>query len=359
MGGFVRTWGLVLGLALLGTAAAAQHAEQTRESAPAPEKEWVEVIDHSEEGELDIVIGPIVLEAGASHHSVKQPPLLTVTVPAGGYLYGFDIQMVNGDGAPITNDVLHHVNLIDPDHRELFSPISRRLFAAGKETQPAAMPKFLGIPLDEGQRLNISAMFHNPSGEPYPDAHLRVTLKYRQEGMIFPVAVHPVYIDVMGFIGEKDFDLPPGTYEQSWEGSPAISGRLLGAGGHLHERATALRFEDLTTGDVLWEVVPVVDEDGHLLEVPMGKFWWKGGIRLHADHTYRLTAAYDNPTGETLVDGGMGVLGGIFLPARGEEWPAVDEVDPEYLTDLERTFQTALRRSMGMDDTHGGPSHSH
>jgi hypothetical protein len=69
---------------------------------------------------------------------------------------------------------------------------------------------------------------------------------------------------------------------------------------------------------------------------------------------------YDNPTGQLLPGGGMGVLGGIFKP--GEKWPTLDPGDPLYVANMEKTQRTAEKRSMGMDMTHGtsgGQSESH
>ncbi len=318
--------------------------------------EWLEVIDDAENQELIFMVGPVDLPAGAGHHAIAQPPLLSGIVPIDAYLYGFEVAMVDARGAPMTNEVLHHVNLIDPDHRELFSPVPRRLFAAGRETQPASMPKILGIPLERGQRLMVSAMFHNPTESSYPGARLKVTLKYRYEGWLFPLTVYPVYIDVMGHVGEKDFDLPAGRSERYWEGSPGAAGSLLAAGGHVHDYATSLRFEDVTESKILWETAPQLNEAGRVVGVPLGKFWWKGGIALRPDHTYRLTVVYDNPTGATLERGGMGVLGGVFKLAGGAEWPRLDPTDPDYLANLEETHQTAERRAMGMA---GAPAHGH
>ena len=338
----------------LGEAGIAQQGEGEAGMGMAPEKEWVRVTDDAEAGELTFTIGPVDLSVPGSHHLVKQPPLVTVEVPIEGYLYGYTLRVDDGRGNEIPQAVVHHINLIDLDHRELFSPVAQRLFAAGSETQSASMPKVLGIPLEKGQRLMISSMFHNPTGEPHPETYLHVTINYRKKGWFFPIEVHPVYIDVMGHVGPKDFDLPPGEYQRSWEGSPAIAGRLLAAGGHLHEYATKLRFEDVTKGKILWEIGPVLDDEGKLETVPIGKFWWKGGIKLTPEHTYRLTAFYDNPTGATIPGGGMGVLGGVLKPARGAEWPAVDPNDPEFLANMEETRKKAELRAAGL----GGHGHA-
>lgn len=310
-------------------------------------REWLEVMDDEENGELVFLLGPLDLPAEAGHGAIAQPPLLTAIVPVDGYLYGYDVQMEDATGQPIDIALLHHINLIDPEHRELFSPIARRLFAASSETPATALPRFLGIPVQKGRRINVSAMFHNPTQTSYTGVRLRVRLSYRARGWLFPLQVYPVYVEVMGPVGAKDFDLPPGRSERSWEGSPAIAGRLLAAGGHLHDHAVELRFEDVTANKVLWRSEPVVVE-GRVVETPVGKFWWKGGIGLRPDHTYRLTVVYDNPTGMTLPAGGMGVLGGVFLPRRGASWPALDPTDPLYVADLEATRLTAERRALGM-----------
>jgi hypothetical protein len=95
--------------------------------------------------------------------------------------------------------------------------------------------------------------------------------------------------------------------------------------------------EDLTAGKVIWKAEPILDEAGELVGMPIKKFFWRLGVPLRTDHTYRLTAIYDNPTGETIPDGAMGTLGGVFLPARGTIWPAIDPNSPEYQLGLRVT----------------------
>jgi len=344
------TWGIAV-------AQEAAHHEAQASEPTAAAADWVDVTVDADAHELVFTVGPIDLPANTGHHMVKNPPLVTAEIPIDAYLYGFEVEMVDGDGKPMTQRVLHHVNLIDPDRRELFSPVALRLFAAGGETQPASMPKVLGIPVRQGGRLLISAMFHNPTDRSYPGARLRVILKYRDEGWVFPVEVYPVYIDVMGHTGKKDFDLPPGRSQMAWEGSPAVAGRLIAAGGHLHDHAVKLQFEDVTDGKLLWETPPEVDEQGRTVGVPVGKFWWKGGIKLSPDHSYRLTVVYENPTGDTIPDGGMGVLGGVFKP--GDEWPELNPADPVYVMNMENTRATAERRSRGMAGGEGASDHGH
>lgn len=290
----------------------------------------------------------------ASHHDLEQPPALTGEIPVDGWIHGYEIEIVDGSGREVPQQVLHHVNLISPDHRELFSPIMRRIGAAGQETEPVRLPRLAGYPIQQGETLMIASMLHNPTESAYDDAYVRIRMPYTPaEARIRPVEVFPFYMDVMPPASVHAYDLPPGRSEMSWEGQPAVSGRILGVGGHLHEHGVALRLEDVTRGKVIWEAEPVVDEDGRIIAMPTKRFLWRLGLPFRSDRTYRLTAVYENPTGETIARGAMGALGGIFRPGLSEELPLADFNHPEYVLD----FQLVTKGGYGDGDGHGAHHH--
>jgi hypothetical protein len=68
------------------------------------------------------------------------------------------------------------------------------------------------------------------------------------------------------------------------------------------------------------------------------------GLRITPAHRYRVRAIYDNPTGQTIPGGGMGVVGGLFMPDRKVAWPATNQADSLYQKDL-RHFMGAVGRS--------------
>jgi hypothetical protein len=155
-------------------------------------------------------------------------------------------------------------------------------------------------------------------------------------------------MDVMPPAGSHSFDLPAGHSERYWEGSPAIAGRILGISGHLHRYGVALRLEDRTSGKVIWEGKPGVDSAGDVVAMPIKRFVASFGVGVSPSHVYRLTAIYENPTGAAIIDGGMGALGGVFLPG-SKRWPAVDTTDPEYVLDWRISTRQDTSR-----DVHGG-----
>ena len=286
-----------------------------------------------EVGPVDLP-APMPMEMAGHEHEAVFPPLGTVTVPTAGYLYGFYYEVVDAEGNQLPRNIVHHVNVIDPDHRELFLPISRRVMAAGGDTGSQAMPWMLfGYPVTAGQQLVVTVMLHNPTGQQHDDVSLRIHLKYVKVGRPWPFfEVYPYHFDVAFPAGDKDFDLPPGESSQSYEASPAVAGRLMVMGSHLHELATKIVFEDVTAETVLWEGFPIT-EDSNWDGVTIGRMYRRFGTKIFPDHTYRVTVHYDNTTGENIPDGGMGVVGGVFMPAMGEQWPAADPNDPLYVLD--------------------------
>lgn len=296
--------------------------------------------------EFTVDVGPVALSAAGGHHANTRPR--AIAVPVDGWLRGFWAEVVDDRGKPLPRELLHHVNLIAPEQRELFSPIMLRLGAAGAETAPIKLPAALGYRLHRGDSVMITSMLHNSTAVDYPHVIVRVHFTYTPRGgWLRPLGIYPFYLDVMPPAGIHAYDLPPGHSEQSWEGRPAVAGRIIGVGGHLHEYGAVLRFQDVTTGQMLWEAKPKTDIDGNVTGMPT-KYFLPLGIPVRPDHVYRLTAVYDNPTGRMLPGGGMGALGGALIPDDPSAWPRVAQNHPEYRYDLKVTYQG------GSEEGHGG-----
>jgi hypothetical protein len=268
-------------------------------------------------------------------HAPVLPPIEEVVIPYAVYLHGFSYRIVDGHGRELSADVLHHLNVIMPDNRELFLPISQRLLAFGKETGAQSVPADeIGVPVRDGQRLTVAAMLHNPTSEAHEGVSIQVRLEYVRASDQQPhLVAYPFQMDVGFPTGDKDVDLPPGRSVFTWEGSPAIPGKILAIGGHVHEFAERVALVDATTGKELWRGLPRYDDAGKVTGVTVEAFDEDSAIVLDPSHTYRVVATYRNPTRATLYSGGMGVLGGVFLPDEGAVWPAADSSDRLYRLD--------------------------
>jgi hypothetical protein len=267
-----------------------------------------------------------------------------VKLPVDGYLNGFTVAVRDAEGNAVPQEVIHHLNFIDPTNRELFLPISRRFLAVGKETGRVQMPAMLfGIPIRRGQPMVVSSMLHNPLGRDYKGVKVSVSFTYVPARRAWPLfRAYPFQMDVLFPYGDKAFDLPPGRTEVSWEARPAIPGRIMLISGHVHEHATSLTVSDATSGKVLWEGRPSMDSAGKVASMPVTYFVSQLGLRLDPSHTYRVRVVYENPTGDTLRGGGMGVVGGLFLPALNARWPGADTGDSLYVKDRQHYMRVSL-----------------
>jgi hypothetical protein len=308
-----------------------------------------------EKGELTLTLEPVDLPARTDHHAARQPSPLYVPVLEDGWAQGFTVEVVDAHGDTISSRVLHHVKVLAPGRRELFKPVALRLVGAGSETRSADLPGRTGVPLVKGDSLLATAMVHNPLGTDLHGVRIQVRIRYVKEAPSTSVAeVYPFFLHVTRPDTTSDYDLPPGRSERSWEARPDVSGHILALGGHVHRFGAMLRLEDAAAGRVIWETRPVLDSGGHVLDVPRRTYVWGRGPRLEAGRLYRVTAVYDNPTGDTLRGAGMGTVGGIFRP--DGPWPEVDPEAPLYVFDLNRELSEHAHGSAA-EPAHGHHEH--
>jgi hypothetical protein len=307
---------------------------------PVGRNELIKFIDHPDEQVLEMVVGPASLSAAGMHLRL---PIQLVELPFEGWLHGFEWEITDAEGTKLSDDLLHHINLIDPDNREMFAPVPRRIMAAGRETSKQAIPRFLGYPIEAGTRVLVSAMFAKPAERDYDEVYLHVRLAYTSKGEA-PAGIqdiYPFYLDVMGPVSRKSFSIPPGGTVRSWTASPAVDGRIVAIGAHLHHHATSIRLEHLDTGEVevLWEVKPDRGPDGHVSGVPTTLLLSGGGVPIYKDHRYRLVVEYENKTDSYDPEPGMGEIGGAIIVSVDAEWPELDRQNALYVADLMNTLE--------------------
>ena len=175
--------GLIAALTLVAAVPAAARAQAAVElpgpvPLPAGHDSLIRVADHPEEGRLEIVMGPVRLAPDLPHLRV---PVQTTTWPRDGWMKGYDWTLVDGRGDTLPDGMLHHLGVMDPGRRQLFSPIAQRLVSAGAETGAVDLPPGLGVPMAGGAPLLVVGMFANPTDEPVEEAFLHLTVRYVSE----------------------------------------------------------------------------------------------------------------------------------------------------------------------------------
>jgi hypothetical protein len=326
-----------LALVLLGVSSVALGAQETT----------LHVSIDTATHDLVLEVAPVTIASGR----MVETPARAVPLPVDGWLQGYAVALVDAGGHPLPHSLIHHVNLIAPERRELFSPIMLRIGAVGAETPAVELPRLFGFRVRPGDTLLVTAMLQNATGRDITGARVIVRMPFTSVGGWWhPISIYPMYMDVMPPAGPKSYDMPPGHSEQSWGARPAVAGRILGIGAHVHKFATALRFEDVTARRVIWRARPILDRSGEPVDMPLRTYWWRLGLPLDPTHEYRLTAVYENPTGRVIPMGAMGALGGVFLPDHPAAWPRVDRASPDYVLDL---HFTTTSEPMAMGDMAG------
>lgn len=294
--------------------------------------------------------------AGPMQHHGSLEPFRRFLWPVDGWIRGVSLSITDRNGHEVPRRLIHHLNVVNLDRRQLFYPIPERIIALGQETEDIDLPASIGVPVEAGDEMGLVVMWHNMSGVDYTDLTVRLTIAWSPTNLYpRPLSVMPVYMDVVNPVGRKsaDFDLPAGRNEFHAEFTMPFEGRIIGVGGHLHDYGTGLTLTDVS-GDRSRRVVTLgttLDASGRIDDVERQYPGVRGaGIKLEAGHRYRLVATYDNP-GAAIPDGAMAHMVLLFAPKDPAKWPKVDPGDPGWkgdIADLEADGQPAA----GMDHAH-------
>jgi len=277
----------------------------------------------------------------------------------------FDLQVFDKNHKPmVQSDAIHHMELFNFDRRQVVYPMVERLLGIGEETDGVKLPKSVGLPLDAGMDLGVSVRWNNQTDADMQGVTLQLTLGYSPRSLVpRPTLVLPFKVDVNSHPGAGDaFTLPPGGGSRSTLFTVGVSGRLLAAGGHLHDFGKEVRLEDAATGKVLARVRARRRSDGEITGVSHSLYGVvRRGPHLIAGRQYRLVAVYEGSPTDS-IRGAMGLMGGIFAPDRYAEWPKLDRTNPDYLSDLkpnERTATEADASAITGPSKHNDQPHHH
>jgi hypothetical protein len=313
--------------------------------------------------EVIVTAGPFHVEAlppGVTHEAMDMmddhnTPVIRFEWPVQGWVRGFKVEVVDGDGRSLDRRLIHHLIGLNFDRRQLLYPAVERLFGIGQETDDASVPRSIGVPMSPGTQLGMYMAWQNESGRDLHGVQIRVRFEYSPPNLNpRPVDALPIYMDANLTIGVTNaFDVLPGRTEQAWEFTMPLGGRLLGFGGHLHDFGTAVRLEEVETGKVSATVKATRTPEGKVTGISRGLPGVRGdGIQLREGRRYRVVGIYDNPTQDTIRRGAMAHIVGLFAPDDIGRWPKLDPGDETLQADL-----ASLDRMGKAATGHGHESH--
>lgn len=278
---------------------------------------------------------------GASHQhdSHSLTPFLTFKWPTDGWLRGVRLKLTDGHGEELPRHLIHHINLVNLDRRQLFYPAAERTVALGQETEDIHLPATVGIPITSGTEMGVVVAWHNTGPASYHDVQIVLEIEWLAANTApRPLSVLPLYLDVRYPIGQPvDFDLPTGRQDFSADFRMPIDGRVIAAGGHLHDFGLGLELTELREGGerTLISLGTTSDSVGRVSAVDREYPGIRGkGIKLEKGRTYRMTGSYHNTTGQTLKKGAMVHLILLFAPEDIDDWPVVDPAEKDFGVDV-------------------------
>jgi hypothetical protein len=279
--------------------------------------------------EMVIELGPIDVPETSGPGRPHEVAPQRVIVPIGGWMHGYSVEIVDAAGARLPSRLLHHVYVISPSKRELFTPSPLYVAAAAGETEPVVLPRWIGYEMKKGDTLLVEAGIADRERRAWRGLRVRVRFpRTGSEAFIGAFAIYPFSFVVPSLRVGRDTTpmLGVGRSESYWEGKPGASGRILGLTAHAPRQATLVRLEDRTTNKTLWEARVDTSANGEVLPIPIKQFVGVTslGLAIDASHVYRFTVVYENRTGAPVrVTDGWGSAGGVFKLGRGARWPSV------------------------------------
>ena len=208
----------------------------------------------------DVRYGPIVVPAALG----DQPGQFSAVVPAmpmpcaNCYLTGTEVDMVFEDGRSANLDsglMLHHIVVFNTGRPDAtcgpdtaVGSLGERFFAAGNERTGGRFPAGFGYHYGTERVAGaVEIMNYSPAPRVVYVAMKATWVPDSTSGM---EPVRPVWLDV-GNCGSSTYAVPAGPSNKVWRWTSTLTGRVLLAGGHVHNGGIKIALANETTGQPL------------------------------------------------------------------------------------------------------------
>jgi hypothetical protein len=184
-------------------------------------------------------------------------PLVGVPPPCEDcYVLALQPDLVYLDGTPAdldTGPMLHHTVWADPSRSDpvcgagsLVGILGHRVFASGNERTGFALPDGFGMPVGKGLWRGAVELMNTSNDLKLVYVQLTARWLPRSAPEIEPVT--SVWLDIDS-CGDSEVDIPAGVTDVGWDWASNITGRVITAGGHLHDGGKWLGLTNQTTGE--------------------------------------------------------------------------------------------------------------
>jgi len=208
----------------------------------------------------DLRYGPLLVPAGAG----EQPGVFSAVVPAmpmpctNCYLTGTDVDLVFEDGSSANLDnglMLHHIvtfNTGRPDAtcgpETAIGSLGERFWAAGNERTGGRFPPGFGYHYGTERVAGVVEIM-NHSTQPRV-VYVATTVSYVPDTTADMKPVRPVWLDEDN-CRDSTYPVTAGPSNKVWRWTSTVTGRVILAGGHVHNGGIKVVFGNETTGQHL------------------------------------------------------------------------------------------------------------
>lgn len=211
-----------------------------------------------------------------------------------------------------TGPMLHHIVITDTGRTDPTCErwqgsglAGHRIFASGNERTRFAMPRGFGYRATNSPWAYIAEiMNHSPSAKTvYVEADV-YHVPSSTRGM---KPVKPVWLDVAN-CGNSEFTAPAGRSVERWSWTSTLTGRVIGAGGHVHAGGVGIILRNASTGRRMCTSEAAYGTSGAFRRevTQMSTCIWDRIGTVRAGQRLQIDTIYDSP-GQAL-EGVMGIL---------------------------------------------------
>jgi hypothetical protein len=258
--------------------------------------------------------GPFVLPPAGAGGDADHASVVIPDGPkpcTGCYLVGIEPDLVYADGRSANLDsgvMLHHAVFFASDRVDAtcggargFGELGERFFAAGNERTGGVLPAGFGYHVTDAP---WNGAFHVMNHSAVPQTvFVELRTRWVRDGV---QPVRPVWLD-MGNCGASEYDVPAGRSSRHWTWTSNLTGRVLSAGGHVHDGGVRTTLTNATTGQRLctsWAAYNT--KPAYMGSVDtMSVCAWDSLGTIRAGEELDLEALYDTPAG---VPDAMGIM---------------------------------------------------
>jgi hypothetical protein len=255
--------------------------------------------EYGSASEVEFSTKLVELEPGAlAHHLPEAMKDFRFAEPV--WVIGYQTDILDAQGKPPRENYLCHTffgdqRVVQRQDHELMGIYSDAF------TPEVRVPEGFGIPLLADERLHWMPMFNNRGEEPVRVKMKVVLTVIRAKDLKKPLK--PLYASLRSVEVPHLFFVPPGRDERQVTFELPFDGKIHFLGTHIHPYGVSIEFYNLSRHEKVWKGTRQGDPAG-----AMEVYSNPDGYPVRAGETYRITAVYDNPTGDK-VD----AMAGLFM----------------------------------------------